>query len=56
MTRDEENELLLEIVKRLVEINDYEFPYRIPPLRERAEKLLLRLEFEGKRQIGIEPA
>lgn len=56
MTLEEENELLIQIVKELVFINDYELPYRIPPLRERAEKLLTRLDFEGTKSREFELA
>lgn len=31
---------LLEIVRELTELNDYELPYRVPPLRERADEVL----------------
>lgn len=32
---------LFEIVKELAEVNAYEFPYRVPELQARADKLLL---------------
>lgn len=39
-------EKLLAIVKELCSINDYEFPYRVPELRAKAERELVLLDFK----------
>ena len=54
MTDEEFATELYSIVLELTQINEYEFPYRIPKLQKRADKLVDHIQMEVKKHFEHE--